>query len=199
MELDELKQAWKAIPDNQTKPNKDIMELIRQESHGPIARLKTGYRKQMVLMSMIPFILLLTNADNMTGVLQSFMFWSYVVFCVGVITIASMNYREVVRMEVMDGALRSHLERQVGLLQKRLNLLIIGLPVAMLYFIVLTEVLPYFQYYRMLATWHGLPVLLRFSVYAALLIAQYFFSRKALHSKFGRHLAYLKELVAQMK
>jgi Ca2+/Na+ antiporter len=174
------------------------MELILQKSYGPIAQLKRGYRKQIVFMSLLPFVLLLTNADNIDGVFRSVMYWSYVVFCFAVIVVASMNYRETAKMENQNADVKTNLETQVKLLQTRLDQLIIGLRVALIYFIILTEVLPFFQHYRMLTHWHALSPFIRFGAYAALLAMQYMLSRRVLNSKFGRHLTYLKELANQI-
>lgn len=199
MELDDLKGAWKANAITQTPINTDIMKIILQKSTGPIAQLKSGYRKQILFMSLLPFVLLLTNLDNIYGVLTSVMFWSYTVFCMAVIIVASLNYRTAARMEGMDRVVKPALEMHIDLLQKRLDGLVIGLRIALVYFIVLTEVLPYFQHYRMLAYWHSLSPFIRFGAYAILLIAQYFLGRKKLDYKFRRHLDHLKSLVGEMQ
>lgn len=199
MELDDLKQAWKKADNTSTTNNTDIMNLIMQKSTGPVALLKRGYRKQILFMSILPFVLLLTNFDNVYGVLRSVMFWSYTAFCIAVIIMASMNYRTATRMEVMDRMVKPSLELHVQLLQRRLDGLVVGLRIALIYFIVLTEVLPYFQHYRILAHWHSLSPFIRFGAYAALLLAQYFIGRKMLDYKFRRHLDYLKSLVGEMQ
>jgi hypothetical protein len=93
---------------------------------------------------------------------------------------------------------KANLEQQVSLLQKRMQWKIIGLRIALLFFIALTEVLPYFQHYRMLDKWHSLSPFIRFGLYAALFAIQYFLSPRVLQNKFGRHLTYLKELAKEM-
>jgi hypothetical protein len=85
------------------------------------------------------------------------------------------------------------------LLETRLRQNLIGIRVALLFFIVLTEVLPYFQHFRMLNTWHSLSPFIRFGAYAALFLFQYFVSRTVSQRKFGQHIAHLKELVKQMQ
>jgi hypothetical protein len=199
MELDDLKQTWKQADSKQKPINKNIMELIQQKSYGPIAALKRSYQKQILVMFIIPFLLLLTNIDNITAALTSVMYWSYVSFCIGVITFAWFNYRIVDKMQSMDGVVKSTLEQQIQLLETRLKWKIIGLRIVLLVFIALTEILPYFQHYRMLNMWHSLPAITRFGCYAALLILQYFMSPFVLHKKFGRHLTYLKQLVKEMQ
>ena len=197
MELDELKQTWRENAIN--KPvNKNIMEMIQHKSYGPVAALKKSYRKQMLVMSILPFLLLLTNMDDINKPLTSIMYWSYVAFCIGVIVFAWYNYRLADKMQDMNGMVRSNLEHQISLLEQTMKWKIIGLRVALLFFVVLTEVLPYFQHYRMLDKWHSLSPVIRYGFYVLLFAIQYFFSPRVLQNKFGRHLTYLKELAKEM-
>jgi hypothetical protein len=94
---------------------------------------------------------------------------------------------------------KSNLEQQIALLETRLRQNLIGIRIALLFFIVLVELLPYFQNFSMLNKWHSLSPFIRFGAYAALFLFQYFLSRRVSHRKFGQHIAYLKELVQQMK
>jgi hypothetical protein len=197
MELDDLKQRWKEKT-NQKPTNKSIMEMIQHKSYGPVAALKRSYRKQIVVMLLMPFILLFTNLQDITKPLSSVMYWSYVVFCLGMIAMSLNNYIIAHRMQRMDGLLKENLEQQITLLQTRMKWTIIGLRLALLFFIVLAEVLPYFQHFRMLDKWHSLSVFIRFGLYAALLILQFFISPLVLQRKFGRHLASLKELANEL-
>ena len=71
--------------------------------------------------------------------------------------------------------------------------------VVLLFFIVLVEVVPYLQHYRMLDKWHSLPAAVRIGAYALLLLLQYFINKKVKQHKVGRHLDYLKELLTQMQ
>ena len=197
MELDDLKQTWKQ---SEFKPDKntDIMELIHNKKYGPLAALKRTFVKEIKFMAVLPIIIMLCNLDNIGGVLRSIMFWSYIAFCAGLLLFAAFNYRIVSRMEAMDGMVISNLEQQIQILERRLKANITALRIAMLYFIVLTEVMPYFQHYRTLSLWHAVSPVARFSTYAILLIVQYFTSRKVYQKKFGQYLAYLKELVKEM-
>jgi hypothetical protein len=198
MELDELKETWKQSSSTKTT-NADIMEMIQHKSHGPIAALKREFRKQMIVMCILPIILLITNLDDVHRVFTSIMFWSYTAFCVGLIAFAFNNYRITGKMERMDGMVRANLEQQIAILQTRLRWLILGLRIALLYFIFLAEVVPYFQHYRMLDLWHSFSPFVRFGTYALLLILQYFLSGRTIQRKFGDHLIYLKELARDME
>ena len=197
MELDDLKHRWKEKT-NQKPTNKGIMEMIQHKSYGPVAALKRSYRKQIVVMLLMPFFLLATNAEDISRPLNSVLYWSYVVFCVGMVAFSTNNYIIADKMQRMDGLLKENLEQQITLLETRMKWTIIGLRVVLLFFIVLVEVVPYFQHFSTLDKWHSLPVYARFGVYAALLISQYFLTPFVLRRKFGRHLDSLKELVKEL-
>ena len=197
MELDDLKQTWKENTINKPK-NKNIMEMIQHKSYGPVAALKRSYKKQILFMSILPFLLLLTNMDDINKPLTSVMYWSYVAFCIGAVAFALYNYRIADKLQDMNGMVRANLEQQISLLEKRLQWKIIGLRVVLLFFIALTEVLPYFQHYRMLDKWHSLSPFIRYGFYLLLFAIQYIFSPRVLQNKFGRHLTYLKELAKEM-
>jgi hypothetical protein len=198
MELDDLKQSWKETP-VPTPANKNIMEMIQHKSYGPVAALKRNFKKQMIIMALMPLILLLTNASDISKPLTSVLYWSYVVVAIGVILVAYYNYRIADKMQDMNGMVKANLGQQVSLLQKMLRWKIIGLRIVFIFFIVLLEVLPYFQHYRMLDKWHSLPMLTRYAVYLGFLLFQYVMSPIILQRKFGRHLTYLQSLVKEME
>lgn len=198
MELDDLKQTWKETTIKKNK-NTDIMDIMKHKSYGPIASLKREFRKQIVVMALLPFFLLFTTVNDIDQIFTNVLFWSYVAFCFGMIIFASINYRIVEKMEVMDVSVRSNLQQQIDLLETRLKWKLIGLRIILLFFIVLIEVIPYFQHYRMLDKWHSLSPFSRFGAYAVLLILQYFLSRIVSDRKFGGHINYLKELMKEMQ
>ena len=198
MELDDLKQTWKQTDINKPK-NTDIMKLVQNKSYGPVTSLKREFLKQIKLMIILPVFVFATNLDDVQKVLTNVMFWSYIAFCIGIILFSWFNYRLVCKMEGMDGLVKPNLEQQISILETRLKWHIIGVRMAFIFFIVLTEVLPYFQHYRMLDKWHSLSPFIRFSAYAVLLVLQYFSIRPVLQRKFGRHLDYLKGLVSEME
>ena len=199
MELDDLKHEWQQADKKHPLKNKDIMEMIQQESRGPVATLKKSFRKQMIAMTIVPLAILATNLHQVDKTLSSALFWFYILFCIGVIIFARMNYSVVKKMETMDGKVKSNLEQIIAVLETRLKQNLIGIRVALLFFVLLTEVLPYFQHFRMLNTWHSLSPLIRFGAYASLFIFQYYVSRSVSHRKFGKPIAQLKELVKQME
>jgi hypothetical protein len=199
MELDELKNQWKRT-DNIHKPKtQNLMELIQNKSHGPVAELKRSFKRQMIAMTIVPVLIIATNMQHIDKTLSSGLFWFYILFCIGVIVFAKLNYAIVKKMEGMDGNVKSNLEQQVFILETRIRQNLIGIRIALLFFIVLTEALPYFQNFRMLNTWHSLSPFIRFGAYAALFLFQYFISRIVSQRKFGQHINHLKELVKQME
>ena len=175
------------------------MDLMKHKSYGPIAALKREFRKQIAVMALLPLFLLFTTVDDMSQVFTNILFWTYVAFCLGMVVFASVNYRIVKKMGTMDGMVRSNLERQIDLLESRLKWKLIGLRIILLFFIILLEVVPSFQHYRMLDKWHSLSPLIRFGTYAAFLILQYFLSRIVSERKFGAHIKYLKALMNEMQ
>ena len=197
MELDDLKESWQR--QDQQLTNTNIMELIHQKSYGPIAALKQSFKKQMRFMIVIPVLLFLVYIKDWQATLGSVLFWSYVVFCLGVVLYNYGHYRVVRTMEGMQGPVKAMLQQQIDLLEARLRRNMLGVRIALLYFVVLLEVLPFFQHYRMLDKWHALSPLIRISAYAGLFLLQYFVSRSVKQRKFGQHITYLKNLVSQMQ
>ena len=198
MELDDLKQTWKETTIKKNK-NTDIMDLMKHKSYGPISSLKKEFRKQITIMALLPLFLLFTAVDDISNIYTNVLFWSYVAFCFGMIIFASANYRIVKKMGTMDGMIKSNLEQQIALLETRLKWKHIALRIVLLFFIVLVEVVPYFQHYRMLDKWHSLSPFIRFAAYATFLVLQYFLSKAVSERKFGGHINYLKSLLKEME
>src|SRR5437868_3525546 len=136
MELDDLKLSWKET-EIKKNINTDIMKLIQHKSYGPVAALKREFRKQIIVMTILPIMLICTSADDITKPLTSVLFWAYVTFCIGVIVFAYFNYRIADKMSNMDGMVKSNLEQQVNTLETRLKWKIIGLRIALLFFVIL--------------------------------------------------------------
>jgi hypothetical protein len=198
MELDDLKQTWKQTT-IQTNKNTEIMDLIKHKSYGPIAALKREFRKQIAVMALFPLLLFTIIMRDTGNIFTNILFWSYVAFCLGMLLFASINYRIVNKMGAMDGVVRANLEKQIALLETRLKWKLVALRIVLLFFIVLLEVVPFFQHYRMLDKWHSLSPLVRFGTYAAFLVLQYFLSRMVSERKFGAHINYLKSLIKEME
>ena len=198
MELDDLKQTWQQS--QSIKPsNTNIMELIQQKSYGPLAALKKAFRKHILLMIVLPAYVIITNTDDLNHALKSVMLWAYIAFFLGVIVFTYYNYRMVSKMESMDHLVKANLEQQVDLLQTRMKWKRTGLMIALLFFILLAEVVPYFQHYRMSDKWLSVAPAIRFLSYAAFLIFIFFINTWVNERRYGRHLRYLKELADEMQ
>lgn len=161
--------------------------------------LKKAFKKQILLMSIMPIMLIATNFNYVEKTLTSMFFISYVIFCIGIILYSFYNYRIVEKMERMDATVRTNLLQQINILETRLRLKLTGLRIVLLYFIILLEIAPYFQNFRMVEVWHTVNPVIRVAVYALLLLLQYYASRRVMERKFGRHLSHLKGLVKEME
>jgi len=198
MELDDLKQTWQQNQSIKTS-NTNIMELIQQKSYGPLAALKRSFRKQIAVMLMLPLYFLVIGNADLQHLLHSVILWFYIAFCVGVAIFSYENYQIVSKMEKMDNLVKENLEQQIQLLETRMKWKIIAVRAGLLFFIVLLEIVPYFQHYSMLEKWHSLSPWIRYSSYALLFLFQYFANNFVSQRKYGRHLNYLKELVKEMQ
>jgi hypothetical protein len=199
MELDDLKQTWKLTGNTKQTLKKDIMEFIQQPQYGPLAALKKEFRKQIAAMILATAFIITTTITEIADLRYNFLFWSYMAFCAGVIVFHFINYRIVLRMEVMDGDVRSNLQKQISILETRLRWKRIFLPLVALFFFALVEILPAYQHFRMLDKWHALPVMTRIASYAGFLLLQYFANKWVTWKKFGSHLEYLKKLIKELE
>ena len=149
-------------------------------------------------MAIIPLLLVATNLNNPGIVLSSIMFWCYVAFCIAVVLFSYYNYRIVRKMENMDVMVKANLEQQIQLLESRKKLELMGMRGVLIFFIILAEIVPYLQHYRVLDLWHSFSPVIRFSAYALLLCLQYFMNRKISERNIGVHLAHLKQLMNEV-
>ena len=198
MELDQLKNTWRQEHTEQTKtPN--IMEMIHQKSRGPVASLKTAFRKQMAAVSVLMCIIVAMYAKKVDNVSSNLLFWTYIGFCLFLILAMYFNYRLTAKMERMDSQVKTNLEGHVTLLEQRLKWQNITARVVLLFFIVLLEVIPHYQHLRMVDKWHSLSPVIRFSAYAGYMVFQYFLSNAIKRKRFGVHLDHLKQLLKEVR
>ncbi len=196
--MNELKQAWKNTTDMHQQQPENIMEMIQHDSTGPVAALKKAFRKQYRFIIIIAFIVLNNITHSFTEINYLF-FFSYVIFCGLLACFFYQNYRMIRRIEKMDGLIKATVQQQITLLESRLKIHLAAVRIALLFFITLTEVLPYFQHGRMLDKWHAVSPYIRVLVYVSVIALQYFISRGLSNRKFGRHLRHLKDLVVQLQ
>jgi hypothetical protein len=175
------------------------MELIHQKSRGPVASLKEAFKKQIRFMIGLAVAMIATQIRNLDNTAACIFIGTYILFCAGVALFFYKNYRITSELEGMDGNVKSSLERYVTVLQQRLKWQQLGARIVMLIFILLLEVVPFFLHGRVLDKWHSFPPVIRFNVYGAFLVIQYFVGHSFEKQKFGRHLTYLKELITELK
>ena len=199
MELDDLKQTWKLTSNIKQPLKKDIMEFIQQPQYGPVAALKKEFRKQITLLILAMAFIIMTTIKEIADLRNNFLFWSYMGFLVVAIIFHFINYRIARQMEIMNGDVKSNLQKHIDILETRLRWKRIVLPLVTLFFIVLVEILPGYQHFRMLDKWHALPVMTRIGSYAGLLVLQFFANRWVTWKKFGSHLEYLKKLLKEIE
>ncbi|MEO8112510.1 MAG: hypothetical protein ABI594_20845 [Ginsengibacter sp.] len=198
MEIDELKDAWKNTVGGHGQQRENIMEMIQHDSSGPVAALKKAFRKQYRFIIIVALIVL-NNLTHGFSEINFLFFFSYLIFCGLLSFFFYQNYRMIGRIEKMDGLIKTTVEQQITWLESRLKTHLAAVRIALLFFIALAEVLPYFQHGRMLDKWHALSPYLRVLVYVSVMALQYFISRGLSNRRFGRHLRHLKELVVQLQ
>lgn len=175
------------------------MEMMQNKSNGPVAALKRSYRKRMLAMTIMPLVIIATNLQHIDKTLTSALFWFYIVFCIGVIIFSGISYSNVKKLEEMDNVVKSTLVQQIALLERGAKQKLIGVRLAILFFIVLLEVLPYLQHFSMLSKWHALSLFIRYGAYVLFFLFIYYFSRRMNYNRFEKHIIRLKELVTQMQ
>ncbi|HEX8279131.1 MAG TPA: hypothetical protein VF540_10575 [Segetibacter sp.] len=198
MELDDLKESWKKAGRTENLRDGGIIELIQNKSVGPLADLRKSFRKQIFLVVFLVTIIII-NLGRKHQIFNDVIFWCYIGCCIGLCVFFYVNYRLVSKMACMDCVIRSNLEKQVETLEKRLKWKLVAVRIALVFFIVLFEVLPYFAHEPMLDKWHKVPLLIRLLAYAAFLTLQYFLSRSFSRRRYGSHLSHLKQLLDEMK
>lgn len=175
------------------------MDIIQHKSSGPVAALRSSYKRLMGVMTVVPIAIFLTNLPNADAMLSSLLFWTYIAFCAGVFLFARLSLSAVRKLERTEEAVKDHLEQQVSVLALRLRQKIVFQKATLLVLIALTEITPYFQHYTMLAKWHSLPVLLRVATYATLFLLQHFAVRRVAQAKYGQHIQRLQQIVEDMR
>jgi hypothetical protein len=196
MELDELKQPWKISAEK--IPPVNIGEMIRQQAADPLHRLKRRFRSRMIV---LPLVLtwLIINLSKHHDIFSDVLFWLYVVICIGMTGYFYAGYRQVSRIQDMDGPVKSMLEKRVRALEQGLRWRLICVRILFVVFIVLLEIMLFYKQEPSLAAWYALPIYLRLAVYAGLTGFFYLLTGWILGNKYGKYIRRLRELVEQMQ
>jgi len=197
MELDDLKKSWKESTEN-IPPANNIMELIHNKSNGPLAILKKRFRKRLILLPlMVAFVII--NLSRHHAIFSDALFWCFIAFCIMMCGYFLFSYRLMHHFKYMETEVKANLERQVKTLEKIYRVRLIIIRAFSVLYIVLLEVLLYYNQEPSLVKWYAQPLFIRLSGYAAVLVILFFVSKYVLNHKYGRHIKYLKELVGQMQ
>ena len=198
MELDDLKQPWKQSTEKIEPLQNNIMELIQNKSYGPVASLKRRFRKQLIILPVVVAILAIQLSRH-HDIYSDVLFWCYVVICLLICGYFYFSYRLVSNMQCAGCMVKSNLEKQIHILEKGYKWRLIVMRLLFIFFIVLLEILLYFQQEPSLVKLYAQPLGIRLLCYAGLIALFYFISKKIMNRKYGKHIRYLKELVQQMQ
>jgi hypothetical protein len=197
MELDELKQQWQAASAHDNEGSRDVQLLLKQRGQSSLAALKKSFRKQIVLLVFVFFMIFyqLRHKHLMTNLF----FWWYLLFCVSLCVFFYVNFRIVKRLDKTDDPLSAHLLNQVTVLEKRMRWHRIFTRVAVVVLILFAEILPYFSTESMLVKWHAVNPFIRIAVYAGFILFQYYAGKRLAVKRYGQHLERLKTLLNDTK
>jgi hypothetical protein len=198
MELDDLKQPWLESAKNIKPLNTNVMEIIQNKSYGPAAQLKRNFRKMIIIIPMVVTMIIVTLSKK-HDIFSDVLFWFYIIFIFSMMLFFYYNYRLINKMQCMDCLVKSNLEKQVKTLENGFKLRLVIIRGAFIIFIVLLEVLMYYQQEPALAKWYAQPVTVRMPAYAILITAWYFITKLVFRTKYGKHIQNLKNLVQQME
>jgi hypothetical protein len=197
MELDDLKSLWKH-KDEKKLSGEEIRNLLQNRSYGPLARLKNRFRRGMFI---IPFavVFLVMELSKHHDIFNDVLFWLYVVVCIGLVLYFYINYRVMDRAQNMEGPVKSVMERMVHILENGIRIRLLVIRILFVLFIVVFEVLLYFNQEPKMVKWYVQPLYVRLSVYAVLIIVFYLFTGMVIRHKYKTDVLRLKEIVQQME
>ena len=198
MELDDLKQPWLESAKNIKPLNTNVMEIIQNKSYGPAAQLKRNFRKMIIIIPIVVTMLII-NLSKKHDIFSDVLFWFYIIFISSMMLFFYYNYRLINKMQCMDCLVKSNLEKQVKTLENGFKWRLVIIRGAFIIFIVLLEVLMYYQQEPALAKWYAQPATIRMSAYAILITAWYFITKLIFRTRYGKHIQNLKNLVQQME
>jgi uncharacterized integral membrane protein len=198
MELEDLKKDWQksGFP---RESSRDILEMIHHRSEGPAAKLQRRFRKGMILAPVILAVMIIRLSGKKLTLTSDFFFCYFAAFCVFITLYFFVNYRLVSKMQDMDEAVRSNLEKQVSLLEKGVRWRLIITRMFFLLLPVLFEVMIHISAEPSFSSWLGRPWPVRVLAYAVGLALFFTLISFAIRTRYGRQITRLKELVAQLR
>lgn len=198
MELDDLKQKWTTSNEKIKLPDRDILDMIQNDSQGPVAKLKRRFRKGMVLLPAIA-IITATRLAQKHGFIYEVFTWYFITFCLLITLYFYLNYRVVSQIQTVEGDVKTNLKRQVLLLQTGLKWRLLITRGLMILFIILLEFLMQLKQDNGFEGWHHQPIFLRLLVYAGTFSGFYLLTKFATNLRYKKHIRHLESLTEQMQ
>ena len=195
MELDDLKQSWNEQSKQELKPlNNDFMEMIHNKSYGPLAELKSKFKRQLITFPIAVGIVIYTFIERPEMMHNGIMY--YFIYCaLALVGFNWLNYKLVDRMQQTDSTVKETIEKNLKTLESNFRKYFIVSRVYFIISVILLETFMYFHELKDFETWYSYSVLIRITGYIALFIGVYFISKFSYEKNFGKHISYLKELL----
>ncbi len=198
MELDELKSLWEQqTPADVDAHNKKIIDMIQSKSYGPIASLRSFFKRGFIILPFLIFMIgyAFINKEEMNDPV-----WWMLLFMLIPSTIFYIRwYYTLGKLQKMELPMKATMERDVVLLERGLRGLYICMhAVGLIMIIVMLEVLTTHNSHSITYKWHFVPEYLRYLAYIAFGIWSYFSGKKTQYRYFGRDIDSLKDLLSKM-
>jgi Na+/melibiose symporter-like transporter len=194
MELDDLKKSWQQSANNIKRPQKDISEILKSRSEQPLAKLRGRFRKGIMLMPLIAAFVFM-EFGHKQSFSSHFLLVYLMVFCLIMMVYFYVNYRLVSKMQSTDANLHSNLLLQTSTLKKFLKLRLFLMRSAIALFFISIEVIMYVRHGEGYESWYAHAGLFRFSVYLAIFIFFFFFTRRAINHRYRKYMQHLDLLL----
>lgn len=195
MELDDLKQSWNEQSKQELNPlNNDFMEMIHNKSYGPLAELKSKFKRQLITIFLaLPFIIYLFLKY------PSFKYNGFMYYFIFIIFIAGsfywLNYKLVNSMQQTDSTVKETIGKNLKILENNFRKYFIVGRVYLFICIILLETFMYLHELKDFETWYSYSIFIRIAGYIALFLVAHFVSKLTYEKNFGKHISYLKELL----
>jgi glucan phosphoethanolaminetransferase (alkaline phosphatase superfamily) len=196
MELDDLKKSWQLSAINMKRPQKDISEILKSRSEQPLAKLKRRFLKGIILMPLIAaFVFIEFSPKHSFG--SRFLASYLIVFSLIMMAYFYVNYRLVSKMQTNDGDLHTNLLVQTGTLKRLLELRLLLMRFAIAFFFVSIEVIMYARDGHGYESWYAHAAIFRLSVYLAIFVIFFFFTRRAMNHRYRKYIQHLELLLKE--
>jgi hypothetical protein len=202
MELDNLKTIWKEqelLPGDDQEHAEMLAQLIRERSHGPIARMRRNLRFEglLMLVTYIPtvmmYLFMFQGRLSGIGLMMTLILIFFLVYFY-------QKNRLLKKMQCVTCEVRSNLAQQVRVLGKYIRFYLwSGMVVKMAAFVIAYWVLEYseMQAHKLQSPHWFKPVYL-LVLLVPFAVGSYFLDRAYIHKLYGRHVKKLKELLREM-